>query len=736
MPLTLNHDQVRDQDISLVGGKGLSLALLARGGFRVPRSLCVTTEAYRNFIGGNGLAERIQLELNRKSQEEMRWEEIWDTSLRIRNLFLTLPMAADLEDALRSAITENFQQAPVAIRSSAPEEDADSSSFAGLHESFINITGTNDILDHIRLVWASLWSDRALLYRREIGLNTGKSAMAVLIQEVIDGRCSGILFSRSPTNENKCVIEAVHGLNQALVDGSIEPDRWFVARDDGKIEAVPATRSQYMIAAATGTALRPLPERLQHQPPLSEKEVRQLFKTGQAVEKFYHAPQDIEWTYADQALTVLQARPISTLVNGDPDDKRPWYLSLHRSLENLQDLQLKIEKDQLPAMEREAKSLKRINLDEFSNGQLADEIEKRVAVKEKWAAVYWRDFIPFAHGMRLFGQIYNDKVRPANPYEFVDLLVHTSLQSVDRNKILQDLATKVRLNEELRRQLEKGIAFELVDREFARLLADFTERYGDLSCSLGLEDQCRSELKTLIAVILETADNPPSAMQPQKQDQNMLVEGYLQSFPDDKRLKAQEILELGRASYRLRDDDNIYLGRIEQEVARALEVGHRRLEESGKIEVGSQLAAGECLNGLRDQAYRPKTAEVSGTAGTARGDRAKARQLLGQPAGPGIAHGKARVVKSRSDLAMIKKGDVLVCDAIEPNMTFVVPLVAAIIERRGGMLIHGAIIAREYGIPCITGIADATELINSGDTLNVDGYLGIATITSRKRPDS
>jgi pyruvate,water dikinase len=115
------------------------------------------------------------------------------------------------------------------------------------------------------------------------------------------------------------------------------------------------------------------------------------------------------------------------------------------------------------------------------------------------------------------------------------------------------------------------------------------------------------------------------------------------------------------------------------------------------------------------------------------GFKIKARQIVGQPAGPGIATGKARVILDDDKLFDFKAGEVLVCDAIDPNMTFVVPLAAAIVERRGGMLIHGAIIAREYGIPCVTGIPGATELISSGDQITVDGYLGIVVIGQERK---
>ncbi|MCK7470228.1 MAG: PEP-utilizing enzyme [Desulfomicrobium escambiense] len=126
-----------------------------------------------------------------------------------------------------------------------------------------------------------------------------------------------------------------------------------------------------------------------------------------------------------------------------------------------------------------------------------------------------------------------------------------------------------------------------------------------------------------------------------------------------------------------------------------------------------------------DHPLRPAT-----TAGALTTDKfvTTARQLTGQPAGPGIARGTARVIINHGDLFTFKAGEILVCDSIDPTMTFVIPLAAAVVERRGGMLIHGAIIAREYGLPCVTGIQDATLFIKTGDTVTVDGYLGIVTV--------
>jgi pyruvate,water dikinase len=104
---------------------------------------------------------------------------------------------------------------------------------------------------------------------------------------------------------------------------------------------------------------------------------------------------------------------------------------------------------------------------------------------------------------------------------------------------------------------------------------------------------------------------------------------------------------------------------------------------------------------------------------------------VGQPASPGLAVGTARVILESRDLLSFQEGEILVCDAIDPGMTFVAPLAAGVVERRGGMLIHGAIIAREYGIPSVTGVPDATSWIRSGDTITVDGHFGLVTVTSR-----
>ena len=250
---------IRPDDIALAGGKGCALARLDRAGFQVPFTMVVTTGAYQHFVDANGLQEKILLELNRKPFADMRWEEIWDAALRIRSMFLNHPLPSDLDQAFQQALAPPFVDRPAVIRSSAPQEDSAGASFAGIHESYVNVRGHAAILDHIRRVWASLWSDGALLYRQELGLTPESSAMAVLVQALIVGDYSGVAFTVSPMHADQSVVEAVPGLNQGLVDGLVAPERWILNRETHAIVShTAADRSQSVVPADQGVRIAAL----------------------------------------------------------------------------------------------------------------------------------------------------------------------------------------------------------------------------------------------------------------------------------------------------------------------------------------------------------------------------------------------------------------------------------------------------------------------------------------------
>jgi rifampicin phosphotransferase len=712
--LVMPLDRICPEHAPFVGGKALSLATLAQTGMVVPDGMAVTTTAYHEYLAASGIQNQIRRELTWRPVDQMRWEEMWDASLRIRNAFLKASMPAGVRRTLLRALRRRFGGKAVAVRSSAPGEDSADQSFAGLHESYLNIRDAEDILEHIRLVWASLWSDAALLYRKELGLDIEKSAMAVLVQEFVPGSRSGVAFGRHPMRPECVAVEAVHGLNQGLVDGTVEPDRWTLDGRTGEVlEHHAAERSAYVSLSRNGVTVRPLPTARAARAPLSDRDVRRVFMKAVDLGECFKRPQDVEWTFRGSRLYLLQSRAITTAETGE-GDKRAWYLSLRRSVDNLLELRGRIENDLIPKMDAEARRWQKANVGALSDEALLAELARRYDRYQAWLDRYWDECIPFAHGVRLFGQFYNDVMKPSDPYEFVGLLSGTGLLSVQRNDALQLLAAQVRASQKLRMALEGGdvgVGHRAFWAAVDKLGAEFAP-------GPNAGETVHQTRRTIAALLLQMAERalmpPPSAARGKRE----LERAFLAKYRGKKRKEAKELLELGRASYRLRDDDNLYLGRVARQVEVAQDEAKRR-----KLKVSKRFEG--------NLAMRPTGGQQHAAKDTVRESpdfSVRARQLIGQPAGPGFASGTARVIRTAEELFTFQAGEVLVCDAVDPNMTFVMPLAGGIVECRGGMLVHGAIIAREYGIPCVTGVAKAMSMIATGDHVQVDGYSGVVTI--------
>jgi len=558
-----------------------------------------------------------------------------------------------------------------------------------------------------------------LLYRRELGLDPTTSAMAVLVQECIPGECSGVIFSADPTDATRCVIEAVPGMNQALVDGSTQPARWILDGKTGRVLEV-----------------QPGPWDLDRDRLPQADEIRRVWELARTCEAHFGQAQDVEWTLRGSELYCLQSRPITTnLAQGtswEGEDKRPWYLSLHRSFENLRALRREVEDELLPALEQESAALAGIDLAGLDDAALIKEILRRQAAMARWRDNYWAKFIPLAHGVRLLGMVYNDALRPEDPFAFTDLLRDTDLEALRRNNALEELAARVRENPELRRSLEQGL--EPTDPDFQELFSTFLKGHGSLLCSTAW---CTEGERGVVNLILELATRPEPKAQPKHQPKSQsggdgarggkrdqLERLFLEGFPESRREFAAQVLDLGRAAYKIRDNDNLALGRLQGELLRAVAEGWRRLTTRENLPDLQQTLDAIPVEYL-DVASPTGRSAPTGHSGAL--SEAGGKTLTGQPAGPGLARGAARVIREPGDLFAFQRGEVLVCEAMDPGMSFVVPLAAAIVESRGGMLVHGAIIAREYGLPCVTGVAGATDSIRSGDLLLVDGFTGAVT---------
>ncbi len=728
----IDMEEIETGCLELIGSKALSLHKVMNEDLQVPPFTCISTAAYERYLDSTHIRDSIIMELSRKDMADMRWEEMWDTSLRIRNMFLNTAIPGELEKELLSGIRELFCEKPVVVRSSAPGEDSGNTSFAGLHESYVNVRGAGPIIEHVRLVWASLWSDAALLYREELGLDVGKSGMAVIIQELMEGQASGIIFSRSPNDNEQMIIEAVHGLNKGLVDGDLEPDRWTIDRKDGAIidYQEPSGREKIVHLVEKGTVLESMPDELAQMVPLDEREVHRLYQIAMILERCFEGPQDIEWTIKDGNIYVLQSRPITT----GKDEEKVWYLSLRRTVDDLQKLRRRVEHELIPEMISDYLALQTVDLQGMDDNELGREILRRKELYESWKQRYTDEFIPFAHGMRLFAQVYNDVIRPSDPYEFMELLSGSGLLSMKRNEELKRLADMLRQDTALMDRVKNDKA----EGAFLERIEDFAQNYMHAGIFKSREE--------LVGHIVELASGPDRKEavkrgreekyeeRDKEGDKGEMENRFISAFSDSEQAFARELLDMGRTSYRLRDDDNIHLGRIEHQYIVSLNEARDRIAirvqgfDTNINANTNDYSENEILKALNDDEYLPVKGSLKREEDKALDIKEHVRQIQGQPAGRGLVTGIARVIVDKQDLFKVRSGEILVCDAIDPNMTFVVPLVSGIVERRGGMLIHGAIIAREYGIPCVTGIPDATRIIKNGDELTVDGYLGIVTI--------
>ena len=714
--------------VTEIGGKARSLLQLMRAGFAIPQSFCLPVQCYDEFIRENKLAGRIELEINRKDLSECRWEELWDTALRIRNCFLK----GKISEKLRQSLNQIFALIPVdtslAVRSSSTVEDSINQSFAGLHDSYLGIKNLAQLEHKVILVWASLWSDAALSYRKELRLNVAESKMAVVIQAMMVGETSGIAFSQNPLNQHQAVIEAVYGLNQGLVDGRVQPDRWFLDRSSGKIvEHQKSDRREKMVDAEGGQILiaNSLAER--SRPPLDKSGVKKVYSLCCKAEKHFKQPQDVEWTIRQKDLFLLQSRPITTRSKPDPkENRRDWDLTLKRSFENLLQLQRQI-KQLLKKMTRGAEVLERQAIVDCSDVELVEILKQRGAPLQYWIGVYWDVFIPYAHGMRLFGQVYNETVCPDDPFEFVTLLQKEANLATRRNNELLRLAEIILLDEQSKHAIRSGDYGKLgvaVVESLHRLVKDFAMPGELLSLSSGNEF-CRN----FFSFVTRDFKTARSRVEIEKNELHELERRFLAKFRGAaEKKRARQLLELGRHSFLMRDDDNVYLNRFKDLHHAVISEMRRRREPL----IGSEIAdynEEDLVAAILNRDFRRRRKGVKKTAaGPKSREPGLKRQLVGQPAGPGFARGVARVIVANSDLFALQDGEIIVCDAIGPEMTFAVPLAGGIIERRGGMLIHGAIIAREYGIPCVTGVSDAIAAIKSGDNISLDGHLGLVTI--------
>ncbi|QYF80974.1 phosphoenolpyruvate synthase [Brevibacterium sp. PAMC21349] len=313
-PYVLEFREIDKTKQMVVGGKGMNLGECSRiDGILVPEGFCVTTEAFKRVIGENDELHQLLDQLAVQKVDERK--SISEISRKIRDLIEGIEIDKGIEEDIdRCLLTFGFEHA-YAVRSSATAEDLPFASFAGQQDTYLNIKGKDAILQHISKCWASLFTDRAVIYRMQNGFDHREVYLSVVIQRMIFPQASGILFTADPVSSNRKVlsIDASFGLGEALVSGLVSADNYKV--QEGRIVEKKISTKKLAIYARKegGTVEKEIEPGQQVLSTLSDEQVLEFERIGRKLEAHFGCPQDIEWCLVDDTFYIVQSRPITTL---------------------------------------------------------------------------------------------------------------------------------------------------------------------------------------------------------------------------------------------------------------------------------------------------------------------------------------------------------------------------------------------------------------------------------------
>ena len=819
--------EIGESHLAAVGGKAARLGELSRlDGIRVPPGFCVTTDAFRRVaaqVPDDLLDRPARLELDDRTA-------IRTLSAEIRETLEGIAIPDDVAAAIAGARSDLGEQYAYAVRSSATAEDLPTSSSAGQHDSYLNIVGTAAILQHVSRAWASLFTERAVIYRLRNGQRNVE--MAVVVQRMVVPRAAGVLFTADPVTSNRKVasVEATFGLGEALVSGRVGADVYKV-------------RDAEVVARTIAT----------EEPALTDAQAVHLVQLGRRIEARFGHPQDIEWCLVDDGFEIVQCRPITTLfpipAAGDGDNR--VYISVgHQQMmtDPMKPLGLSVWLLTTPAPMFEA------------GGRLFVDVTARLASPASRAGLLElagrsdpliRDALETVLERADFIGSTPDDGRGGPPAggapalidadrAIVDELIERSERSLATLKatiqaksgsalfdfILADIQELRRilfdptshqalmagmdatqwLNEHLEAWLgetnaadalarsapgnitsEMGLALlDVADviRPHPDVVAflrhvedeDFLDGLAELPGGRQARDAIRAYLDTYgmrcvgeIDITRPRWSERPSALVPLilSNIRNFEPGAGKRRFEDGRReawAKEQELLERVRAlpdGVRKAEDTKAMIDRVRtfigyreypkyHMVSRYFVYKQALLEEAERLldekedsffltlqelhDVARTREVDDRLIARRKEAFRsyraltpPRvlTSEGEGIAGSYRRRDLPRGALIGLPVSGGTVEGRARVILDLAE-AELEPGDILVTAYTDPSWTPLFVAVEGLVTEVGGLMTHGAVIAREYGLPAVVGVEDATGLIRDGQRIRVhgtDGYV-------------
>lgn len=310
--------EIDKKDIEKVGGKGANLGEMINANFPIPDGFCVSSGAYFNFIKANGIEKVIKEYTSELKVQDTK--KLNEASMFIKNAILAGVIPEDIRNDIINEYTKLCQkygeEVYVAVRSSATAEDLAGFSFAGQQSTFLNISGAEDVVQAVKDCWASLFESRAIFYREENGFEHFNVGLSAVIQKMVQSEIAGVAFTVDTIKQdrNMIEIEAAYGLGEAVVSGSLTPDRYLVKKDTLEISNRYISNQTWKIILNNGKNENfDIPKNEQTTQKLSDDKIIELAKICRKIEKYYGVPQDIEWAYENDILYIVQSRPITTL---------------------------------------------------------------------------------------------------------------------------------------------------------------------------------------------------------------------------------------------------------------------------------------------------------------------------------------------------------------------------------------------------------------------------------------
>jgi len=691
---TQRFSKIRRSDKKRVGGKGVSLAEMNRGGIPIPDGFVILTNAFDHFLDRTKLRQQILAEVAAMNDNELRSVE--RTSKRIRRLIQQTNVPGNIAMEVRSAF-HALDAHRVAVRSSAVVEDGPEHAWAGQFDSFLNVP-KDLLLDNVKRCWSSLFTPRAMFYRLEKNIRENPIAMAVVIQKMIESEKSGVAFSVHPVSQdkNKIIIEAGIGLGEAVVSGSITPDAYIVEKNSHCIASVRAAEQKQGIFCKPkgGVTWRELRPRKKTEQVLADAEILELSALVKKIENLSNFPCDIEWAQANNAFHILQSRPI-TLTK-----------------------KIKPPKPKLPEKDYElhftASDLDILSLDMiFNNDDAYGEVDYIVLYENNIVRAYLSP-----KGVR---ECFKISASLLNDAFFHDLLLESELL----HQVLRTYKAKPVQGDSAIQRWKEHLA---LSKRFSRIY-----RYYEQPFQRAIE-----------AKILSFISNEDLM--------EILLHRSLHRLPNDEVKKLVErLLTMGDMKLRLHEASEAYMtdDTLLQYVSDNCNVplplvGAMCMSEFGKALRGKMTVTVPDLEDRSNKSVFIKERKEWNLYTGKRFDRWKKKlreirgdEISGDVAFPGIVSGRVVIHLSWNDTTELRKGDVLVTGMTNPQMIPFLKKAAAIITDEGGITCHAAIISRELQKPCIVGTKHATQILRDGDIVEVNAREGRVRILSKKMsPDT